>query len=140
MVKGLDRLEKRWGAIPQAVKNAARQTLQQNAEELVALMKSLVPIDEGELRDSIGWTFGAAPVGATGLVGSRAGSIRVTIYAKGPGKGYARYVEFGTQSPERGGGAPAQPFFYPAYRALRRRHRSRLTRNINKAIRKAATA
>jgi HK97 gp10 family phage protein len=60
---------------------------------------------------------------------------------------YARLVEFGTAPHVNGGrfagtlhpGASPRPFFYPVFRANRRRARSRLTRAIRKGIKEAAS-
>jgi hypothetical protein len=45
---------------------------------------------------------------------------------------YARWVEFGTQKMQ------ARPFFFPAYRALKKRVKSRINREMKKAIREGA--
>lgn len=142
--------------LPQAVQNAAREALEQGADELVEAMRRLVPVDKGNLRDSIGWAWDRAPAGAVysdGIGGSSTGGMRIVIFAgstegtkrlqrrdsgtrtRDQGReGYfeaenARYQEFGTSN------MAANPFFYPAYRALRRKVKSRITRSINKAIR-----
>jgi len=46
---------------------------------------------------------------------------------------YARWVEFGTAAREGHPGTAPQPFFFVAYRALRKRLRGRLTRAFTKA-------
>ena len=62
MVKGLAEFNRRWGAIPEKVRQAARDTLEQNAEEIVADMKRVAPKGESlDLVNSIGWTWGDAP-------------------------------------------------------------------------------
>src|SRR5690606_25076602 len=104
--------------------------------------KSLVPVDSGALRDSIGWTWGDAPKGSITLgrvKATKEGDEVITIYAGTRNKNlgdkdafYVRFVEFGTQNM-----AP-HPFFYPSYRALRRRVKSRVTREMKKAIREGA--
>lgn len=137
MVKGLTEFNRRWSAIPVNVRKAARDTLEQNANEIVADMKRFAPVrDEfgGTLRDSINWTWGDAPEGAMviGTVGGKDYStLRITIYAGGADAFYAVFQEFGTKD------MPANPFFYPVWRTRKRRVKSRLTRNINKAIKEA---
>jgi HK97 gp10 family phage protein len=124
-------------AIPIEVREEVRKALAQNAEELVAMMKRQVPVDEGALRDSIGWTFGNPPddavvVGDLGGPGADdLGGLKVTIYAGNKDAWYARFVEHGTTE------HPARPFFFASYRALRRRLKARLSRARNKAIKKA---
>lgn len=128
------------------MKAEIKRALAHSADEIVAFMKRLAPVlknpDDrrraGALRDSIAWTWGKAPEGSfvIGEVRSSdiAGDLTITIYAGGPDDEafYARFIEFGTQSMK------AQPFFYPAYRAMRKRAKSRITRAINKAAKKRA--
>ena len=129
------RLERKLRALPQAAKREIRAALEASAEEIVALAKSLVPEVSGDLRESIGWTWGRAPKASMTLgrvaADSLGADLTITIYSGNSEAFYARWVEFGTQK------AAAQPYFYPAYRALRRRARSRTSRAVNKAARLA---
>lgn len=160
-VIGLDRLKRKLTVtIPAAVEKATVDAMEQGAAEMVALMKSLAPKKSGHLANSIGWTWGDAPKGAMALGrmkgrGSKQARKFITIYAGGGDAYYARFIEFGTQShtikPKNAPalhlygdifveevqhpGSNAQPFFYPAYRALRKRVRGRITRQMKKAIR-----
>ena len=138
MVDGLEKLRARFRALPRAVQEAATQTLEQNANEIVAMMKRLVPKDSGRLAASIGWTWGDAPEGtlAVGTLAKSSDSkLRITIYAGGKTAGgdafYARFQEFGTEN------MLASPFFYPSIRANRTKGRARLSRNVRKAAEKA---
>lgn len=155
MVQGLDRLNARFNAIPKRVREAAEKELERTAAEIVDTMKRFAPVDTGALRESIGWTWGDAPEGALkiGKVGGREyGALSITIYAGGADntrRGQARssgtrrrdwkrgtyfdvdvaiLQEFGTSKMR------ANPFFYPAWRANRKKAKARLTRAINKAI------
>lgn len=142
MVKGLAEFERRWAAIPRRVIEAARDTLEQNAEEIVADMRRVAPRGATlALVNSIGWTWGDAPKGSMvlGTVGGNEyATLRITIFAGTRDKSlgdqdafYAAFQEFGTVK------MAANPFFFPVWRARRRRVKSRLTRNINKAIKSA---
>ena len=135
---GLAKLQKKLNAMPKSVKQEIRKALEQSANEIVDMMRNLVPVDEGDLRDSIGWTYGDVPKGSTALGSVRAseltGDLTITVYAGNSTAFYARWVEFGTQKMQ------AQPFFYPAYRALRRRAKGRVTRATNKAAKKVAAS
>ncbi len=134
-VLGLDRLKRKLTRFPDAVQQEIRTAMETSANEIVALAKSLAPVDSGDLRNSIGWTWGSAPEGAMVLGKVRRGgegNMVITIYAGGGAEYYARFVEFGTQN------MPAVPFFYPSYRALRRRARGRVTRSVNKAAKRIA--
>ncbi len=148
-VIGLDRLKRKMTqTIPAHVEKATVAAMEMGADEIVALMKRLVPFDTSadrdaarpHLRDTIGWTWGDPPKGAMVLGKSKSaggdGRKVITIYAGneqtvvGSRSQFqlARLQEFGTQA------MSAQPFFFPAYRALRKRVRGRITRQMKKAI------
>lgn len=147
-VKGLDRLNRKLKEFPEQVREEIRLAMETSANEIVAMMKSIAPVDSGELRDSIGWTWGARPrySQAIGSVQSREGNMAITIYAGNSRVRYAHIVEFGSAPHINGGlfagsqhpGTPAKPFFYVSYRALRKRARGRVTRAVNKAARRMA--
>jgi HK97 gp10 family phage protein len=102
-----------------------------SAEEIVREMRALVPKDTGAVALSIGWTWGNAPKGTVAVAQSaatRGDGLRATIFAGGGEQFYARFLEFGTVR------MAARPFFFPVYRANRRRVIGR----INRAVRKAA--
>ncbi|WP_377299724.1 HK97-gp10 family putative phage morphogenesis protein [Rhizobium sp. SGZ-381] len=147
-IKNLHRLERKLKRLPAAAKARIREAMEQGADEIVALAKSLVPEDTGALRDSIGWTYGRAPKGALtiGKVQTKGGALTITIYAGNSDAFWARWVEFGTAAHTAGGlfaGAtipaiPAQPFFYVSYRANRRQVKNRVSRAITKAAKEVA--
>lgn len=148
-IEGAEALKRKLRRFPAMVEAQIRKALEQNADELVKLARSIVPIEDGDLRDSIGWTYGEPPKGsfAIGEVkgqAGRQGNTRITVYAGNEKAFYARWVEFGTKphaQPKRGAthpGTRATGFFFGSYRALRRRMKSRTTRAINKAARAAA--
>lgn len=134
MVKGLEALRRKFTqTVPAEVRKSATAALEKGAQEIVDMARSLAPVDSGDLRDSIGWTWGDAPKGSLvlGTVGGQEyGTLRITVYAGNDDAFYAAWQEFGTQNQR------AHPYFFPAYRSLRRRVRSRITRDINKAIKK----
>lgn len=144
MVQGLASLNRKLTvSIPKRVQEATRRAMEKGAEETVQMMKRLVPVDSGALRDSIGWTWGDAPAGSftIGTVSGREyGTLRITIYAGneqtlvGSRKQFqlARLQEFGTQA------MAANPFFYPSWRAMRKRVKARITREMRKAIKAEA--
>jgi HK97 gp10 family phage protein len=157
---GLGRFQRRMRAIPTEVRRAVQPAMERAAEEVCDIARALCPVDDGKLRASIGWTWGAPPEGAMALGAVRDGAaLSITIYAGNDEAFYARFVEFGTQggtSGERvaGGagnrqskkgrisyrthpGSPAQPFFYPAWRLGKKRAVARINRAISKAIREA---
>ncbi|MBJ6986941.1 HK97-gp10 family putative phage morphogenesis protein [Devosia sp. MC521] len=150
-IQGLESLKRKLRAFPKAVESEIRKAMEQSANEIVALAKSLAPVDSGDLQMSISWTWGEAPKGAIvlGRVKSGAtatGNMKITVFAGGGDAYYARMIEFGTAPHLNGGrfagskhpGSAAQPFFYPAYRAVRKRAKGRVTRAVNKAAKRIA--
>lgn len=158
-VLGLLGLRKKARRLPQIVRDEVQKSLEAAADGVVALARSLVPVEDGDLRDSIGWTWGDPPRGAIVLGQSRpmksAGDMRLSIYAGDDRAFYARWVEFGTaphstakgadrmsKRRSKGGrmhpGAKAHPFFFPAWRAHRKRVKSRVSRAITRGAKKVA--
>lgn len=134
-VQGLAEFEARFKAIPERVRKAVRYAMQDVADQLVEDMFNTAPQGETlRLAGSIGWTWGEAPRGSMtiGTVGGRDyGTMRITIFAGGRLAFYASFQEFGTTK------MPANPFFYPVWRARRRWARARITRAINQALKDA---
>ncbi|MBZ9943441.1 HK97 gp10 family phage protein [Mesorhizobium sp. BR1-1-13] len=149
-ILGLAKLNAKLKALPKAAETAIKAAMAQGADEIIALMKSLVPVDSGDLKDSIAWTWGKAPKGALslGTVTSVDGKLIITIYAGNADAYYARWVEFGTKAHIAGGrfagaqipAVPAHPFFFVSFRALRKRTKSRITRAINKSAKQVAAS
>lgn len=133
MVEGLSALRSRWAAIPRRVAEATQAEMEKQAADVVAMMRRLVPKDEGDLSDSIAWTWGEAPKGSMtiGSVGGQDyGTLRITIYAAGTKDSFhGVFQEFGTRK------MSANPFFFPAWRAKRKKVKSAITRAMKKAIR-----
>ena len=59
-VKNLGKMYAKIAAMPAAVKEEIRKALAQSAEEIVDLQKRFVPVDHGDLRESITWQYGDA--------------------------------------------------------------------------------
>lgn len=150
-IQGLDRLNRKLKSFPDAAREEIAKAMEQSANEVVALAKSLAPVDDGDLQMSISWTWGDAPKGSMVLgkvksKGAGAGNLQITVFAGGGDAFYARFVEFGTAPHLNGGrfagsqhpGTGAKPFFYPAYRAVRKRVKGRVTRAVNKSAKRIA--
>lgn len=136
-VEGVDRLKRKLARLPKVAREDIKAALAASADEIVAAMRNLVPVDRGDLKASIGWTFGAAPKGSSVLTSSnravsQAAGLVATIYVGGGDAFHARWVEFGTVIMR------AQPFFFPAYRFGRKRAKARIARAANKAAKKVA--
>jgi len=127
--------ERRMAAIPASVRERVRFAMQDQADKIVEDMFNAAPQgDTLRLAGSIGWTWGEAPAGTMvlGTVGGRDyASMKITIFAGGGDAFYARFQEFGTVN------MTANPFFYPVWRARRRRARSAITRAIRKGVAEA---
>lgn len=134
MVQGLDKFNRRWRAIPVNARKNVRAAMEDVATDIVEEMWSRAPYDDGVLAGSIGWTWGEAPAGSLtiGKVGkSEYGAMRITIYAGGGAAFYARFHEFGTLK------MASRPFFYPVWRARKKRVKGRISRAISKSIRES---
>lgn len=149
--------------IPDVAVQAARVAMEEGAEEICAMMRSLAKRgDTGALQASIGWTWGEIPAGSFMIDEIRAGprqgdqyaTLRLKIYAGSKDAFYARFVEFGTRPhslarnasvdrgkrQDQGGshpGTPARPFFYPSWKKMRVAYRNDIRNRVRAAIRKA---
>lgn len=147
-IKGLRSLNRKLKRIPQAAKTAAQESVVLGANEVANLQQNLAPHDDGELIESIVVTppGGMTPPYSQPGGRRRAKENQAIITAGSTKVRYAHLVEYGTAPHINGGifagtqhpGTSPQPFFWPAWRAMRRRVKSRVTRNIGKAIQGAA--
>lgn len=90
-----------------------------------------VPVDQGDLKESMRYQMGAASVRVKAdKTLNKVGDPELTAYVIAGSKKafYAQWVEFGTKTMK------ARPFFYPSWRALR----PRIKRRIAVASRAAA--
>lgn len=145
-MKGLAELEKKLGrTIPDAAKKAAGVAMLDGAHEMAELMYMLAPEDDGDLKRSIEVTGpgGTTPPYSQPGGSRKAGELEAIITAGNDRVRYPHLVEFGAAPHLAGGlfegaqhpGAEAQPFFFPAYRALRRLVQGKASRAIGRAIR-----
>lgn len=147
-ILGLEKLNRKLAKLPAAAEKRIKEAMAQGADEIVAMMKSLVAVDSGDLRDSIGWTWGEAPKYSQKIatVKSSDGKLTLTIFAGNTKVRYSHLIEFGTAAHVNGGmfagtmhpGTKAQSFFYVSYRANRRRVKSRISRAITKSAKEVA--
>lgn len=147
-VRNKDKLFAKLSAMAPEAAAAVYAEAQAAANEMVATAKSYVAVDKGDLRDSIVATEagqatpsysqpGGSQVVPPGAVLVTAGNTKVR---------YPHLVEYGARAHIAGGkfkGAqipaiPARPYFWPSFRMLRRKFRGRMTRALNKAIKKAS--
>lgn len=144
-ILGLVNLERKLNRLPKVAKDEIKKAMEQGADEIVALMKSLVPISAdgshgnapGTLRDSIGWTWGKAPKGSSIIataVASIGGELTITIYAGSNEAFYAWWQELGTQKMTK------QPYFFVSWRASKNPVLRRIRAASRKSARKVAAS
>lgn len=122
-----------------------RKGLAAAAGEIVDMQRRLVAKKTGKLARSIRWQFGDVKRVAYSQGTKGGGRLTVRISAGDSSVRYAHLVEFGAAPHTAGGifdgsehpGAPAQPFFYPAYRAKRKRAKSRIVAAMKRGAKKA---
>jgi HK97 gp10 family phage protein len=146
-VRGSKQLNDKLKKLREKTQGRVRQGLAQAADEIVAMMKRQVPDGPGtgerDLGNSIKWRFGADEGGGSDAKSGRSASTRAVITAGDEKNPEARWVEFGTAPHPQGGsrpgtqhpGTPPQPFFFPAYRALRKRAKSLVAKSVREAVR-----
>lgn len=157
MVRGRAQLRRRFARVPEVLRAELAKQLETEAEGIVAAMRSLAPKQTGALAESIRWE----PLGGAGLgsfvqrsfrgraflktgVAIRAGGVPETSRQQQRGvtssgrvrsgtftTDLARLQEFGTVR------MPANPFFFPVWRAFRRGARGRLRAAFRRAVKKA---
>ncbi len=125
--------------VPDAIRQEVLAEMEAAADEHVEVMRRFVPVEEGKLRDSIGWTWGDPPDGALVVASANAqdGNV-ITIYAGNSQTivTNSRGIEFQNAFIQEFGreGKHATPFFYRTLRALNRRTTGRMTRALTRAI------
>lgn len=157
-VQGLDRLKRKMARLRAQTETDVEPALVKAGEVVAAEQRRLAPKKTGKLRDSIAVTTGAAAKYAA-FQGSAADrkNRAVRISAGNSEVRYAHLVEFGTkphkikpknrEALKMGSdefaieadhpGAAAQPFFFPGYRATRKRARSIVGKAVRESVRKA---
>ncbi|MCX5478453.1 HK97 gp10 family phage protein [Kaistia geumhonensis] len=150
-VERLDRLKAKIAAMAPAARAEIQKALVESGEEIANLARHLAPKKSGALARSIGSTLGAYTPDNSNVRGVSAGGgndLSVTVHAGDENAYYAAFVEFGTaphrqkRNPFNGGehpGSKAVPFFFPAYRAGKKRAKSRIARAVNRAAKKVAS-
>jgi HK97 gp10 family phage protein len=129
MVTGVNKLQRRLvNEIPAKVRAALEQAMMESADRIVAGAKLRVPVETGEVRDSIKRTD--VRIGKRGglYVAISAGDRDTETKAGGTTYQVARLLEFGTQK------MAAQPYLLPSYRANRKSAQRRMRQAMKQAI------
>lgn len=136
-ILNLVKLDRKLKRLPTIAKAHIKAEMEAQANDVTEMMKRLVPVEDGVLRDSIGWTWGKAPKGSmviAAVEASLADDLTITIYAGDEKAYYARWQEFGTLN------IPAQPYFYVSWRASKKGALRRLRKATRDAARKVAAS
>lgn len=136
---GLARFQRRMRAVPEAARRAVVPALEKSADEIAAVMRATVPVDDGDLKESIKVT---GPGLSTPPYSQPGGSMVVpeltaAITAGNADVRYAHLVEYGHGNGFGGSTVPPHPFFWPSFRLTRKRALNRIKRAVGKAIREA---
>lgn len=118
-IEGLEKLNRQLARIPQEARAEIKKALTKAGEEMADMARTLAPLDEGDLRASIKSEPGKHELAVEVSAGDH----------EGP---HARLVEYGTEN------MAARPYFWPAYRATKKRRRGQITRAVNAAAKKVA--
>lgn len=121
MWSGQQQFQALLNAMPKKVEDAMKAVVEKTADDTVKRLKIVAPVhpDAPHLRDTIRKEKGKDDLTYEVKVGSS------TLI-------YAPFVEFGHR--KHGKHVPAQPFFFPTIKIMRRRFRQRLIRAIRKAL------
>lgn len=144
---------KRIQAIKKLSHQVLRDTIEASASDLVGAQRNLSPVDEGDLKQSIVYTMGDQNPPKYAAFKDKQNhqkgdpSLAAIITAGNTNVRYAHLVEFGTAPHLNGGvfagaqhpGTSPQPFFFPPYRARKKKIKNGVARAVNKAIKKATT-
>ncbi|WP_107341493.1 HK97-gp10 family putative phage morphogenesis protein [Agrobacterium pusense] len=123
---GMADFKRRLRKLPKTVLKEVNAAIAKDADEWVNLSRRIAPkdpVDGTPLHDSI-----RHYETETGGQVVRAGGETTTKPSAGGPYDYAVGQEFGTTSMEK------QPFFFPAYRSLKKRFQLRRRRALNKAV------
>ena len=123
-IQGLDKLNRKLARMPVEAKAQIGKALDKSASELAATARTLAPVERGDLKASIKAYPGRHELQRFVSAGS----------AETP----AGPVEFGHDKDSPGGGAAPTPFWWPAYRLVRKRIFGRINRATNAAARQVA--
>lgn len=128
MVKKFDAsvLKKRLARFPDVVRREVSASIEKNALEWVATSKAMAPKDKGALVASI--RHAATPTGGQIVEAGGQTTYRAVRSGTSVALDYAEEQEFGNEQ------TPPSPFFWSAYRLLKRKFKSRNSRAMSKAF------
>jgi HK97 gp10 family phage protein len=126
--KDLARILKKMDRLATAPRDAIRRAIETGAAEVTAMQRHMVQEDDGDLKGSIRTEDGEHDLQTVIAAGGKA-TTRPVRNGADADYDYALANEFGTSD------MTARPFFYPAWRLMKRRVVGRVNRVARKAIR-----
>lgn len=136
---GLSKFQKRMRAIPKDVREGVKPTLIKQANDMARTMRSLAPVDSGDLRDSIAVTAPGESTPPYSQPGGSAtvGSNQAAVTVGNTDVRYAHLVEYGHGNGFGGSTVPPHPFFWPAVRMHQKKASQAIKRAITRSIKKS---
>lgn len=146
-VKGRDRLRYVLTKLPKETRLALRAAILSAADDVANMQKRLVPVKTGKLRDSIKVTPGDQDAPRYSQLRSKRQFpdpyLAAIISVGNTDVRYGHLVEFGTAPHVNEGrfpgtinpGTPPRPYFYPGYRASKKRAQNKINRAARQGIR-----
>jgi HK97 gp10 family phage protein len=131
-VENLDKFNKQMTVdVPMSVHDALKAEIERQSSLLTQRISGLTPVDRGVLKATVKWEWAKpkdnSPLGLRTRV-TAGDSTTIVSNRRGKRWQLARLVEFGTVHRK------ATPFFFPVYRAYKKKMRSALSTATRKAI------
>lgn len=144
-IQGMDSLRRKFRAMPGAVRDEVKKAVPESAGEVVGMMQRLAPREKGNLVSSI-HAEQIEEFKAIIIAGGTAATRREVRKGSGIFTDEAILAEFGVKPHTLSGlfpgathpGTPPRPFFFPAWRASKKRAKSKVARSITTGIKKVA--
>lgn len=131
-ISGKERLQRKLSRLAPETRKELAGTLLAGARELIGDQQMLAPVDEGDLVSSIRMEPGRDELQIKVVAGGTPGTRKEIRKGSGVYTDTALAMEFGNQR------VPAQPFFFPPWRAHRKRMRRKIAAGVRKVARKVA--
>jgi len=145
-IEGRASLRRKFQRMPDAVRAEILKAVPASASDLVGMMKRLAPNKSGALVASIHQVSDGGGYRSLVIAGGTPATKREVRKGSGVFTDVAILKEFGTKAHKaegrfKGAMIPAQParqFFFPAWRAMKKNIKGKLSRSIAKGIKKVA--
>jgi hypothetical protein len=130
-IVGLERYTARINAMPDSVRKAVSDVLEQNASEFATRLKGNVPKESGDLAATV--TVSDTTVNAGFYSAGSTKGLSKTVSIGNAEHPYAAALEFGHM--DKGVHVQARPYFFTLLRVIKKRLSGRMSRAIKSAVR-----